>query len=335
MVTIAQVARHAGVGVSTVSRVLNDHPSVRPTTRARVQAAIAELDYRPSPLARGLKHGRVDRIAVLVSFFTSPSAVERLRGLTQALSGTGYELVVYPVLDDEQRRKHLASLSGPHRADGIVLITLPLDDEELARLTASSISVIQIDGPHPGVSTVAVDDVRGGELAAAHLLQLGHEAIGFVGDRRPAGSGFTSSRDRQAGFLDRLREAGVSDPERFVRLDVHGVDQAAQMAGDLLAGAERPSAVFAASDLQALGVLRAARQLRLRVPQDLSVLGFDDIDAARHVGLSTIRQPLQDSGRLAAELLLQDLADPSAAGAQRHVLPLQVVPRSTTAPPGL
>lgn len=331
-VTIAQVARHAGVGVGTVSRVLNEHPSVLPATRERVRAAIAELDYRPSPLARSLKHGRTQRIAVLVSFFTNPSAVERLRGLTSGLAGTGYELVLYPVTDDEQRRAHLDSLTGPHQAEGVVLISLPLDDVEVERLQRASVGVVQLDAHHDAFTAIAVDDQRGGALAAQHLLELSHRSIGFVGDPEDTTPQFVSSRDRRRGFETQLRQAGVADPARWVRTGRHGVDTATVLAHDLLDAADRPSAVFAASDTQAFGVMRAARQLGLRVPDDVSVLGFDDIDAAEHVGLTTVRQPLEDSGRLAAELLLHQLQNPAATTVQRHLLPLEIVVRGTTGP---
>jgi DNA-binding LacI/PurR family transcriptional regulator len=330
MATIVEVAERAGVGVGTVSRVLNEHPSVAAATRERVRAAIDELEYRPSPLARSLKRGRTHRIAVLVSFFTSPSAVERLRGLTRALVGTGYELVLYPVEDDEQRRTHVESLAGPHRADGIVLVSLPLSDDELERLRRAAVSVVQVDAAHPAVVSIGIDDVAGGELAARHLLELGHRAMGFVGDTEQSPYGFTSSRHRRIGFMRTLEEAGCSPPPGWLRTGTHGAEPAADLARELLTPPDRPTAVFAASDTQALGVLSAAREVGLRVPEDLSVLGFDDVEAAAHVGLSTVRQPLQDSGRLAAELLLGDLAEPGALPPERYVLPLEVIDRSTT-----
>ena len=330
MATIAEVARRAGVGVGTVSRVLNDHPAVTPATRARVEAAIDELDYRPSPIARNLKRGRTQRIAVLVSFLTSPSAVERLRGLTHALSGSGYEQVLYPVPDDDERQRHLRTLTGPHQADGIVLISLRLSDEEATRLQTTTVSLVQIDARHPAFARVLTDDVRGGELAAEHLLALGHRDIGFGGDDEDNPQGFTSSRDRHTGFARTLAAAGSPLHDRWVRTGPHGAESAARLATQLLETPPRPTAIFAASDTQAFGVMLAARQLGLRVPDDVSVLGFDDIDAAGHVGLSTVRQPLADSGRLAAELLLEDLETPGTTRAIDHLLPLELVPRSTT-----
>lgn len=332
MATIAEVARAAGVGVGTVSRVLNDHPSVTEETRARVRAAISELDYRPSPLARGLKRGTTRRIAVLISFVTSPSAVERLRGLTRGLVGSGYELVLYPVEDEEQRAAHLDSLAGPHQADGLVLISLPARDDEVARLERSTMTVIQVDAHHPAFTSITTDDILGGQLAAEHLLELGHRHLAFVGDPEDNPYGFTSSRDRCLGFRSALEDAGLPLADVQVRTAEHGTEEAARLARELLASDERPTAVFAASDTQALGVMHAARALGLSVPDDLSILGFDDIDTASLVGLSTVRQPLQESGRIAAERILTALDDPERATTDHLELPLEVVQRGTTGP---
>lgn len=330
--TIAQVAEHAKVGVGTVSRVLNDHPAVTAETRQRVRDSIAALDYRPSPLAQNLKRGRTQRIAILVSFFTNPSAVERLRGLTQALGGSGYEIVLYPVDGDDQRAAHMDSLAGPHQADGLVLISLPPTDAEVEQLSRSVLRVVQIDAAHLAFPRIVTDDVEGGRLAAEHLLALGHRDVAFIGDPVENPYGFTSSRDRCTGYLDALAAAGCVPPEHRIRTGQHGTDTASRLGHELLAGPDRPTAIFAASDTQAMGAVLAARELGLRVPEDVSVLGFDDIEAAAHVGLSTVRQPLQDSGRLAAELLLRELGDPGTVPPDIHVLPLDVVARNTTGP---
>lgn len=334
MATISDVARRAGVGVGTVSRVLNDHQAVTPETRERVRDAMRSLDYRPSPLARGLKRGTTRRIGVLVSFFTSPAAVERLRGLTQALVGSGYEIVLYPVEDEEQRAAHMDSLSGPHQTDGLVLISLPAHDDEVERIQRSTPRVVQIaDAPHPSFTSIAVDDVHGGELAARHLLDLGHRDVAFIGDPQTDDPlGFTSSRNRCEGFCRELAAAGVDLPEQRIRRIPHGTEQAAAAARELLTADDPPTAIFAASDTQALGVLQAARELGVRVPDELSVIGFDDIEVAGHIGLTTVRQPLLDSGRLAARLLLGALEHPERTELEHHQLPLELVPRGTTGP---
>jgi DNA-binding LacI/PurR family transcriptional regulator len=329
--TIQEVARLAGVAVGTVSRVLNGNPTVGEQTRTRVEAAISELGYRPSPIARNLRRGRTQRVAVLVESFTNPSTVEVLRGLTRALSGSSYELVLYPVESDADRARHLESLGGPHQADGVVLIQLAPTAEEAEYLRESAMSVLQIGSASTAFSTVEWDDVLGGELAAGHLLELGHRDIGFIGDDEDNPSGFTTSRDRRLGLARSLEAAGVVLSSERVRTGPHGAEPAAGLAHELLARPDRPTAIFAASDTQALGVLLAARELELHVPRDLSVLGYDDVDVARNLGLSTISQQLEASGRLAAELLLADLRSPGTTEPQRHGLPLEVIQRGTTA----
>jgi DNA-binding LacI/PurR family transcriptional regulator len=329
--TIQEVARLAGVAVGTVSRVLNDNPTVGQQTRARVEAAISELGYRPSPIARNLRRGRTQRVAVLVESFTNPSTVEVMRGLSRSLSGSPYELVLYPVESDADRARHLESLVGPHQADGVVLIQLAPTPEEAHYLREAAVSVLQVGSDSTDFPTVQWDDVRGGELAAGHLLELGHRDIGFIGDDEDNPAGFTTSRDRRLGLARALEAAGVALRPDRVLTGPHGAEPAARLARDLLARSDRPTAVFAASDTQALGVLMAARELELRVPRDLSVLGYDDVDVARSVGLSTISQQLEASGRLAAQLLLADLEAPGATEPRAHGLPLEVVQRGTTA----
>ena len=177
-----------------------------------------------------------------------------------------------------------------------------------------------------------IDDVRGGELATSHLVELGHRLIAFVGDKPPDPFRFASSRDRTLGYERALADAGIEQRPEFVREGTQSHQVARGIAIDLLRLPQRPTAVFAASDAQALGVLEAARILGIRVPEELSVVGFDDVEVAALVGLTTVRQPLFESGRHGAELLLQSLGGTPPAS---HVktLPVELVVRSTTAPP--
>ena len=161
-----------------------------------------------------------------------------------------------------------------------------------------------VDVAHPRLPRVVIDNVRGGELAAEHLLARGHRRIGFVGDHPTNAYGFTSSEDRRRGFQAALGRAGVRPDPALERFGPHGRDEAGELAEALLRLPEPPSAIFAASDLQAIGVLKAAERLGVRVPEDLAVIGFDDVDLAEIVGLTTIRQPLREGGALAADLLL-------------------------------
>jgi LacI family transcriptional regulator, galactose operon repressor len=319
--TIAEVAERAGVGVATVSRVLNSSPAVSRTTRRRVLAVIEELGYAPNAAARALSTGRTCAVGVVAPFITRPSVVERLRGVSRRVAAADYQLVLF----DVERPRPLAELAGAGRLDGLVLISLAPSEDDRARLRAAGIPVVLVDADDPELPCVSIDDVEGGRLAAEHLLELGHRRIGFVGDAEEGPFGFTSSPRRREGAARACAEAGV---ELLVRSGPHGRDRARALAAELLALPERPTAIFAASDAQALGVLEAADAAGLQVPQDLSVVGFDDVEMARYAGLTTVAQPLEESGLRGAELLLAALdGEPGA----RRRLPLELVVRSSTA----
>ncbi len=332
--TISDVAARAGVGVGTVSRVLNGRANVRPVTRAKVQEAIDALKYRPSPIARNLSLRRTHVIGVVVPFFTSYSAVERVRGVASVLARSPYDLMLFDI-EAEDRREHAFRLfDRGDRSDGLLLVSLVPPEDEVERLRAARLPCVLVDAPHADFPSIVIDDVRGGELATSHLIELGHRRIAFVGDKPPDPYRFASSRDRTLGYERALARAGIELRQEYVREGTQSHQVARGIAIDLLRLPQRPTAVFAASDAQALGVLEAARILDIRVPDELSVVGFDDVEVADLVGLTTVRQPLFESGRRGAELLLQLLA----AGTGRPVEPVveqlsvEVVARSTTGP---
>jgi LacI family transcriptional regulator len=333
VVTIADVAAHAGVGAGTVSRVLNDSPRVSDSTRARVLAAIELLDYRPNPLARGLSRGRCQTLGVVVPFFTHASAVERLRGVAAALDGSRYDLVLFNVESPVHRDEHFATLTRRDRADGLLIMSLPPPPQSLARLAEAGVPVVLLDASRRGVPAVVTDDVEGGRLATHHLLALGHEWIAFIGDDPDDPLGFTAGSSREAGFRQTMTEAGLRIPAGYVRHGPHVRAIARRLTEQLLARRDRPTAVFASSDVQALGVLEAARAAGLDVPGEVSVVGFDDIEVSGYAGLTTVRQPLFESGKVAARILLDALEDGHLPEPREHRLGLELVERSTTAPP--
>lgn len=333
VVTIADVAAHAGVGAGTVSRVLNNSPRVSEHTRARVLAAIEVLDYRPNPLARGLSRGRCQTLGVVVPFFTHASAVERLRGVAAALDGSRYDLVLFNVESPVHRDEHFATLTRRDRADGLLIMSLPPPADSLARLAEAGVPVVLLDTRGAGVPAVVTDDVEGGRLATRHLLALGHERIAFIGDDPDDPLGFTAGSAREAGYRETMTDAGVSIPAGYVRHGPHVRTVARRLTEQLLARRDRPTAVFASSDSQALGVLEAARAAGLDVPGDVSVVGFDDIEVSGYAGLTTVRQPLFESGRMAAQLLLDAVVDEHPPAPLVHELSLDLIERSTTAPP--
>ena len=332
MVTISDVAARAGVGAGTVSRVLNGSPRVSEATRTKVLATIDELGYRPNPLAQGLSRGRCQTLGVVVPFFTHASAVERLRGVSAALDGSSYDLVLFDVEQPAHRDEFLATLTRRDRADGLIIMSMPPPRAALERILQGGVPVVLVDAAGDGVPVVRTDDIEGGRIATRHLLELGHERIAFIGDAPENPLGFVSSTEREMGYRETLAAAGLGVDRDLVRHGAHDREVALRLSHELLHLPDRPTAVFAASDVQALGVIEAARALGLRVPEDLSVIGFDDIELAIYAGLTTVRQPLRESGSLGARLLLEALRGEEAPAADVHELPLELVVRSTTAP---
>jgi DNA-binding LacI/PurR family transcriptional regulator len=326
--TIRDVARHAGVSVATVSRVLNDLPVVRSEMRERVESSIAQLGYRPSSRARNLSLGRSLAVGVVAPFFTTPSVVERLRGVAGQVALGGYDLMLFGVETQQQRSAAFRDFARADRIDGLLVISLPLSDEEVAAMQGERLPVVMVDCARPDLPHVVIDDAAGGEIAAGRLLERGHRRIGFVGDFAGNPFGFTSSEERRAGFQRALRRAGIEpDPSLELR-GTHGRDEARAMARELLRRPDRPTAVFAASDTQAVGVLEAAGSLGLRVPADVAVIGFDDVEIAGLLGLTTVRQPLRQSGAYGASMLLSSIE--GTPGTTETLEPLRVMARRTT-----
>jgi DNA-binding LacI/PurR family transcriptional regulator len=324
------VAARAGVGVATVSRVMNGSASVRPATRERVLDAIKALNYRPSSVARSLSLQRTMVVAALLPWFTNPSAVQRVRGIVEGLSTSRYDLMVFDIESEARQRRAFELFDRGDRADGLLVVSTLPPEQEVERIRAARIPCILVDAVHPALPSIAVDDVGGGELATRHLVELGHRRIALIGDPPPEFR-FEWSRDRTRGYERALRQAGIEVRPEYVREGTRLLHVARAIAAELLSLPERPTAIFASSDTQALGALEAARGLGIRVPQELSIVGFDDIEVASYVGLTTVRQPLAESGRRGAELLLRALGG-RPVDLRTELLPLELVVRGTTGP---
>jgi DNA-binding LacI/PurR family transcriptional regulator len=336
-VTIADVAMDAGVGVGTVSRVLNGSEQVRAITSRAVQESIDRLGYRPSHQAAALARGTPRTVAVVVTHMTRPSAVVRVASALAVLAEQGYDTIVCNVDTPAERDRQLEALLPTHRADGVLAVGLPMSREQLAEFARTGVALVSVDAAAAGVPQTVIDDVAGGRLATDHLIGLGHRRIGFVGDmafaKPPAGLGFTSSAHRLRGYQQALAAAGIGFEPGLIRRGPHDAATAAEHTAQLLKLADRPSAIFAASDTQAIGVLAAADRLGVAVPDQLSVIGFDDIESAAFLGLSTIRQPLERSGAEGARRLCALLCGERIAP-RRQELPIELMARASTARPG-
>ncbi len=340
---ISDVAARAGVSVATVSRVLTGSSPVAAAKREQVLEAIEELGYRPSSLARSLSLGTTGVIGLVAPFFTYGATSARLRGVMARAAPEEYDVMIFNVESAHQRDDAFVKFARRDRLDGLLVISLPITDTDVAALRRQQLPTVLVDVDHRDLSAVTIDNVAGGMLATQHLLSRGHTRIAFIGDAPTSPLGYTSSDPRYQGYQRALAEAGVTlDPALVWRAPPPALDPAVgrgphsrvdarEAVARLLEGPAPPTAVFGASDMQAIGALQAAEQLGVRVPQDLAVIGFDDTETAEIVALTTVRQPLEQSGATGMEILLAELAGDAAAGDVFKVpLPVEIVERRTT-----
>jgi DNA-binding LacI/PurR family transcriptional regulator len=331
--TIYDVARTAGVGVGTVSRVLNNSTRVSPETQQKVLSAVRVLGFRRSKVARQLSTGIQHRnIGAIMPFITHPSFVERLRGMQLALNhqDNDFNLVLYNVSEPDRYHEQLLAIVEQSAVDGLLIATLTVSDEQRDLLTQAGIPFVTLsDAPTEELNCISPDNLHGGYLATQHLLELGHQRIAYVGDKFPNIYGFPTGELRYKGYLSALKEYGVPSRTEYICLGEHGEDTAYQLTQQLLALAQLPTAIFAMSDIQAVGCIEAIREAGLRVPEDISVIGFDDVQLSRYIGLTTIRQHLEQSGYLGMQVLLEMLITPDDI-VPRQLPTLELIVRGTT-----
>jgi len=324
-VKLADVAAHAGVSVATVSKVVNERYGVSRETIDRVRNSIDELGYAGNLSASSLRSSRTNVLGILVASF-EPYSAELLKGASRVAETSEYELLAYTGRNAAGwERRSLARLGGT-LIDGAILVTPTVVGAN------APIPVVAVD-PHYGPSDLAwvdADSYRGARLATEHLIGLGHTRIGLLGGRRDLDSAIL----RERGYRDSMESAGLALDESLVRDAGYETDPALVAARELLERKDRPTAIFAANDMSALAVVAVAKSLGIRVPQDLSVVGFDDVpDAAlASPSLTTVRQPLQKMGEEAMKLLLDILGN---VDRPHHVrLPVELIVRDTSGPPG-
>ncbi len=327
--TIYDVAENAGVSIATVSRVLNSPYQVTESTRQKVLQAIETLNFVPKAEASVRAKKRIGRIGVLTPFLTTPSFVERIEGIAQALHGTEYELIVYSVRNATQLQHYLDMFAAVRRLDGLIILSLPIAEDALRRIVANTTEVVSIEVSNALCCNITVDNVAGGRLAAAHLLDKGYRRCAYLGESIEPMNSTGNCEKRLRGFREGLQQGGVDLPEDRIRLFPNTMDEMVRQTHALLDLPTPPQAVFTYSDMYAIGALKALRVRKLHAPDDLAVVGFDNIHAADFMELTTIDQNLEDSGRLAAEFLLSRFAGKSQA-IQNIELQIHIEERSTT-----
>ncbi|MEM1043223.1 MAG: LacI family DNA-binding transcriptional regulator [Bacteroidota bacterium] len=311
-VTIYDIAEQAGVSIATVSRVFSGRARVADATRERVFAVAEALNYEPNVSARSLARQSTRVVSAVVPMLTSYFFMEVIRGVQDRLSEIDYDLLVYASRSPEEVDGQLARAMQKGRADGLLLCSTPIDGERALSLQASQLPVVLVDSVHAQFDSVSVDNHAGGYEATQHLLGRGHTRVAMIAPNPMSVPGVA----RRRGYEAALADAGLGlDPALVVSsedTEQHGYTREAGYAAmqRLLALPSPPEAVFAASDVQALGALRAARDAGLRVPDDLAMIGFDDIRTSAYVGLSTLSQPMYDMGKIAIDKLIERIGAP-------------------------
>ncbi len=315
MVSIKDVARAAGVSVATVSNALNRPDRVSAGTRSRVLSVVDELGYVRSESARQLRAGHSRIVALLVLDIANPFFVDVARGVEDATRERGLGVMLCSSGQDESAESLYLSLFAEQRVRGVLVTPANIGGENLASFRRHGIPSVLVDrsvGAEEGCS-VSVDDVAGGALAVGHLVECGHTRIAYV-----SGPGqLPQCRDRREGALDALRAAGLPE-DSLVALETEALDVACgrDAAARVLGLRPRPTAVFCANDLLALGVLQALFASGVRVPEEMALVGYDDIEfaAGAAVPLTSVRQPAFRIGRTAADLLLDETSDEPGDG---------------------
>ena len=329
--TIHDVARVAGVGIGTVSRVINNNSGVRETTRDKVLLAVQQLKFQPDPIARSMVSRRTGSIGVVVPFFTRPFFMEVLRSMEMALEHYGSDFMLYNVKTNAQRDRYFSELPMRRKVDGLLVLSLPLDDSAARNFRDVGLPVVLVDAYSPLLTSLVVNNVEGAYTAVQFLIEQGHRRIGFINGITEGNFKFNQANDRLIGFHRAFGEANLQFEPELVVLAGWNRKGGREAALHLLSQEHRPTALFVASDIQAAGALEAARQLGIPVPNALSIIGYDGIELSEILALSTIQQPMQQMGKLGVQKLMEQIENPQQSPELFRFGTMLAV-RSTTAP---
>ena len=341
-VTLADIAASAGVATMTVSRVVNQSGYVHPDTRDKVLQVVRGMNYRRNHLARALKRQRTDTVGLVLGDIANPYAAELARAVRERMAEKGFTLFI--CVSEHSPKEDVAAFESltDHRVDGVIVATRAskLGNDRLAQMIEMGIPVTLLgrEFRHPAVDFVGADHLKGGYEATTHLIKLGHKRIGFIGVSLTNSLGLK----RFQGYVDALREHGLPVEEKLIVGRQEGPDQAPGYSTEemgyegmkkLLSRRVRPTAIFARNDFTAIGAIGAIQEAGLRIPDDIAIVGYDDVPLARHITpkLTTVRQPTREQGHLAAEFLLRRIEHDALAPREEKILECELVVRESTA----
>jgi LacI family transcriptional regulator len=326
-VTIYDVAAMAGVTTATVSRVINGKPGISAATRARVVEIMKKTRYFPSPAASGLRRKSTREIGILSPFFIGDFFLKIFESLHRQLKD--YDLILYNAQTPAHRREVIDRIVAEEKLCALLVASTPILLEEEMLVAGLGIPVVMVEARHPTYSSVDYDHQIGAFKAVSHLVDLGHRDIAIIGGKPETRLYSPIGKERLKGYRMALSMAGITPREEYVMSGEWSSADAHESARRLLRAKKPPSAIFATSDMQAAGVMMAARDLGVRVPEDLSVVGYDNIPFAEFLSLTTMWQHHDQLARNAATLLLEEMRTGTRTG-ERVVLQPELVVRSST-----
>lgn len=325
--TIYDVAKKAGVSIATVSKVMNNQP-VRKKTREKVLEAMEELDYKPNILASALMGKRTSTIGFLLPNIANPFVAEMARRVEDRAHEKGYNLVICSTDFDREKEALYVSLLNQKSVDGFILAGDFKNEDVLKSLLEEHIPVVLLAASHPSllVNSVRVDDFIGGYEVASHLISLGHKKIAVIGEDA------TSSKERIRGFKQALQENEMNLRDEMVVIGGSSSEDAELSAAKLLADPEPPTAIFACNDILSMGAILAARGRDIRIPDDLSIVGFDNtlLSMNSDPPLTTVEQPVQDMCSQAVDLLIEEIEGKSKTKQRIIMMPRLIIRNSTS-----
>lgn len=327
--TIYDVARLAGVSSATVSRFLNEPDRVAQEKRDRIQSAITELNFVPKADAVAKARSAYRKIGVVAPFFTQPSFMERLRGIAAVLSAEHYELVVYSIDTMEDLVNYVQMLVNTQRLDGLILLCVQLPADVLDLLRGASFPVCFVENEYEDFDCVVVHNLQGGQKAAQFLCEKGCKKPGFIGEKSMLEYAVNATEERLRGFKFYCANNGIVIPENHIWLGEFSEGSLDEGITKFLEQEDLPDGIFCSSDVIAARLIRIALTKGISVPKQIRVIGFDNIDIAEYIGLTSVNQNLEESGRMAARLILMRIKDRERGSVVMKV-PLSVIERETT-----
>jgi DNA-binding LacI/PurR family transcriptional regulator len=327
-VTIYDIAREANVGIGTVSRVLNNSPKVTTETRDKVVTVAKRLNYQPHAFAQALARKRSNTLSAIIPFFTNYFFIQVLQGVQETLAAVGYDLIIHGANTQEQLEEYLVRSMRKGRVDGTLLFSLELPDVFVENFIDKKNPLVLVDTFHPLFDSIRVDNVIGAKKATEHLISLGHTSIGMLNANLKS----VRAKERLSSFKETMQLHGLDIQEEFIFNSTFtkndGFSREAgydAMIGLIRSGAKLPTAFFVSSDVQAIGMLAALRENQIRVPEDIAIVSFDDIEIAKFFDLTTMRQPMFEMGEIAVKKMLERIENPSAPISSTNFTPTLVV----------